>query len=63
MKIKISSPPVSGGGKYDSERLTAWLYELALAVNMGFANISYDNLARDLKDDIERVISNSQTHD
>ena len=59
MRIKISSPPTL----YDNERLNAWLCELALAVNMGFANISYDNLSNELKNEVERVINNSQTHD
>ncbi len=63
MRIKVSSPPISGGGKYDSERLTAWLYELALAVNMGFANISYDNLSEELRKDIEEVTAGSEAHD
>ncbi len=51
------------GGKYDAEKLTAWLYELALAVNMGFANIGYDNLSRELREDMERMISDSEIHD
>ena len=63
MKIKVSSPPISGGGKYDNERLTAWLYELALAVNMGFANISYDNLSGELKEDIERMVKDDEAQD
>lgn len=58
MKIKVSSPPTVGGGKYDSERLTSWLHEMVLAVNMGFANISYDNLSSELREDIERMKSN-----
>ncbi len=62
MKIKVSSPPITGGGKYDSERLAAWLCELALAVNMGFANISYENLGGELKEDIERVTGHSDLH-
>ena len=53
MKIKVSSPPQIGGGKYDSQRLTAWLNELVLAVNMGFANIGYENLNRELRSAIE----------
>ncbi len=57
MKIKVSSPPTVGGGKYDSERLTSWLHELVLAVNMGFSNISYDNLNSELRNDIERMRS------
>ena len=47
------------GDKYDNERLMAWLYQLSLAVNMGFSNISYDNLNKELRSDIERVINNS----
>ncbi len=57
MKIRISSPPVLKGDKYDNEKLMAWLYQLSLAVNMGFANISYDNLSEELRSDLERVIN------
>ena len=63
MRIKVSSPPISSGGKYDNERLTAWLYELALAVNMGFANISYDNLSDELREDIERTVKDDKAQD
>lgn len=49
MKIRVSSPPQTGGGKYDEQRLNAWLNELVLAVNMGFANIGYENLNNELK--------------
>ena len=59
MKIRISAPPQMKGDKYDNERLMAWLYQLSLAVNMGFSNISYDNLNKELRSDIERVINNS----
>lgn len=55
MKIKVSSPPMTGGGKYDPQRLTSWLCELALAVNMGFANIGYENLGSELKADLEKI--------
>ena len=63
MKIKINNPPVQSGDKYDMEKLMAWLYQLALAVNMGFSNISYDNLSDDLVKDLERVMKNSEVHD
>jgi len=63
MKIKISTPPDLSGGKYDAEKLTAWLYQLTLAINLGFANISYDNLNDELKADLERVMKNSEIHD
>lgn len=57
MKIKVSSPPVMNGGKYDRERLNAWLNELVLAVNMGFSNISYDNLNKELREPLERMMN------
>ncbi len=58
MKIRVSAPPIMKGDKYDGDKLTAWLYQLSLAVNMGFANINYDNLNEQLRSDIERVIDN-----
>ncbi len=63
MKIKINNPPVLSGDKYDMEKLSAWLYQLALAVNMGFSNIGYDNMSDSLKKDLERVIDNSEIYD
>lgn len=63
MKIKVNNPPVLSGDKYDTEKLMAWLYQLALAVNMGFSNIGYDNLSDDLKNELERVTENGKIHD
>ncbi|MBR6650590.1 MAG: hypothetical protein IKL36_04180 [Clostridia bacterium] len=63
MKIKISNPPVQSGDKYDMEKLMAWLYQLTLAVNMGFSNISYDNLSDDLVRDLERMMENGKENE
>ncbi len=63
MKIKVNNPPVLSGDKYDTEKLMAWLYQLALAVNMGFSNIGYDNLSDDLRMELERVMENGKIHD
>ena len=63
MKIKINNPPHINGDKYDMEKLMSWLYQLTLAVNMGFSNISYDNLSDDKRSELERVIENSKIHD
>ena len=63
MKIKVNNPPVLSGDKYDTEKLMAWLYQLTLAVNMGFSNISYDNLSDDLRKTLEEVMSNGEIHD
>ena len=61
--IKINNPPHINGDKYDMEKLMSWLYQLTLAVNMGFSNISYDNLSDDMRAELERVIGNSKIHD